>query len=83
MQRRIGCMSTPETPPGHALPADEWVAYLRWACTAVVGSDGPTTLQVVRPGVPRSEAPRKLPPLPGMGRMRAPRARVVSGPFRN
>ena len=81
--RQLGCDALQGYLYGHALPADEWVAYLRWACTAVVGSDGPTTLQVVRPGVPRSEAPRKLPPLPGMGRMRAPRARVVSGPFRN
>ncbi len=26
---------------GHPLPADEWMSYLRWACTAVVGTDGP------------------------------------------
>jgi len=80
--RQLGCEALQGYLYGHALPGDEWLAYLRWACTAVVGTDGPTTLQVVRPGSARSEAPRKLPPLPGMGRMRPPKGRVVVGPFR-
>lgn len=54
-RRRGRCGSSAATPWGISTdtrcpPTSGW-RPLRWACTAVVGSDGPTTLQVVRPGV--------------------------------
>jgi EAL domain-containing protein (putative c-di-GMP-specific phosphodiesterase class I) len=39
--RALGCDDLQGYYYGHALPADEWLGYLRWACSAVVGSDGP------------------------------------------
>jgi diguanylate cyclase (GGDEF)-like protein len=75
---------------GHALPADEWMSYLRWACTAVVGTDGAvSTSRRTRPagygGGPRSgvvDMPRGLPTIPGPALTGVTaRGDVVVGPF--
>jgi diguanylate cyclase (GGDEF)-like protein len=86
--RSLGCDALQGYFYGHALPADEWLAYLRWACTAVIGSDtrpAPTLMAVpgtrgttptrrrrVRPDVPR---------LPGAVVAGEARGRVVNGRF--
>jgi hypothetical protein len=38
----LGCDDLQGFYYGHALPDGEWIGYLRWACTAVVGTDGRT-----------------------------------------
>lgn len=63
--RALGCEALQGYYYGHALPADEWIAYLRWACTAVVGSDGPTALQPVSTSGALQRERRGLPKMPG------------------
>lgn len=89
--RALGCEALQGYFYGHALPADEWLAYLRWACTAVVGTDRPSRPQLahVRPARERRQGkatwsmPVGLPRLPGAALPKRGRARVVVGPFRN
>ncbi len=89
--RALGCEALQGYFYGHALPADEWLAYLRWACTAVVGTDRPSGPQLahVRPATPARQGkatwsmPVDLPRIPGAALPKRGRARVVVGPFRN
>lgn len=73
---------------GHALPGDEWMAYLRWACTAVVGTDGGATPKRPRRRG-RRETARVLELPKAARRMTGPalpsisRGDVVVGRFRN
>ncbi len=67
---------------GHALPDDEWLSYLRWACTAVVGTDVPS-VAVAKPRRRRRESPpADLPVMPGAA-LPAQSGRVVVGRFRS
>ncbi|MEZ5417976.1 MAG: EAL domain-containing protein [Vicinamibacterales bacterium] len=83
--RAAGCDALQGFFYGHALPADEWVAYLRWACTAVVGTDRPRGphLAVARDDADAAPSgmPSDLPRLPGPALPR--RGRVVVGTFRS
>ncbi len=65
---------------GHALPAEEWLSYLRWACSAVVGSDAAAR---VTPTVSsrRANACVTRPRLPGAALAAARAGRIVVGRF--
>lgn len=79
--RALGCEALQGYYYGHALPADEWIAYLRWACTAVVGTDGPTALRnVTTPGAATRRERRGMPKMPGAV---IAGSRVVVGRFRS
>ena len=65
---------------GHALPAEEWMSYLRWACTAVVGTDGPA--RVTAAPRRRRAMPNDLPRIPGAALAAQQPGRVVVGRFR-
>jgi EAL domain-containing protein (putative c-di-GMP-specific phosphodiesterase class I) len=79
--RALGCEALQGYYYGHALPADEWIAYLRWACTAVVGTDGPTALRSVStPGSNTRRERRGMPKMPGAI---IAGSRVVVGRFRS
>ena len=78
--RALGCEALQGYYYGHALPADEWIAYLRWACTAVVGSDGPLTLQPVSSAATTRRERRGMPKMPGAI---VAGHRVVVGRFRS
>lgn len=67
---------------GHALPAEEWMSYLRWACTAVVGTDGPAPASAAPRRRRRSSTPRDLPVMPGAALAAGKAGRVVVGRFR-
>ncbi len=67
---------------GHALPADEWLAYLRWACTAVVGSDGSAPVKAA-PRRRRVSMPNDLPTMPGAALSAQRTGRLVVGRFRS
>jgi diguanylate cyclase (GGDEF)-like protein len=88
--RSLGCDALQGYFYGHALPADEWLAYLRWACTAVVGSDAKPRPQplIGLTGARAGEARRERRPRT-VSRVAAAiaaaanaDARVVSGRFR-
>ncbi len=66
---------------GHALPADEWLAYLRWACTAVVGTDEPSPRATPRRR--RVPMPHDLPTIPGAALWAQHTGRLVVGRFRS
>lgn len=76
--RTLGCHALQGYFYGHALPANEWLAYQRWACTAVVGRDEPPGT----PGRPRRRV-RRLPTLPGAALPASGSGRVVVGRFRS
>lgn len=85
----LGCDDLQGFYYGHALPDDEWLGYLRWACTAVVGTDGRTPAVPVVPGARRrrSGATRftegaGLPGIPGAPRV-TKTGHVVFGRFRS
>ncbi len=65
---------------GHPLPAAEWLAYLRWACTAVVGTDRPAAAPVAPRR--RRAMPNDLPRIPGAALSAQQTGRVVIGRFR-
>lgn len=65
---------------GHALPAGEWLAYLRWACTAVVGTDKPSPNAPLRRR--RVPVPHDLPTIPGAALSAQQTGRLVVGRFR-
>jgi diguanylate cyclase (GGDEF)-like protein len=65
---------------GHPLPAGEWLSYLRWACTAVVGTDGPVR-STASPRVRRGAS--RLPRVPGAALPPPATGRVVVGRFRS
>ncbi|HUU33579.1 MAG TPA: EAL domain-containing protein, partial [Vicinamibacterales bacterium] len=67
---------------GHALPADEWPSYLRWACTAVVGSDGPAPARLAPRSRRRTSRWDDLPGIPGAALPAELTGRVVVGRFR-
>ena len=68
---------------GHPLPAAEWLSYLRWACTAVVGSDGPAPAISAPRRRRRERRPSDLPVMPGAALPSAKTGRVVIGRFRS
>lgn len=85
----LGCDDLQGFYYGHALPDDEWLAYLRWACTAVVGTDGRTAAPVPvlpgasrRRGVTRFSEGKGLPGIPGAPRV-SKSGQVVVGRFRS
>jgi len=89
--RALGCDDLQGYYYGHALPDDEWLGYLRWACTAVVGTDGPAT--AIRVEARRSGKRRRarvvpfregagLPGIPGAPRL-GTSGQVVLGRFRD
>ena len=87
--RALGCDDLQGYYFGHALPDGEWLAYLRWACTAVVGTDQPARPTVVRrvgKRRPTSATPfpdgAGLPGLPGAPRVTGA-GQVVFGRFRD
>ncbi len=85
----LGCDDLQGFYYGHALPDDEWLGYLRWACTAVVGTDGRTPAPVPvtpgarrrRDGVARFPEGAGLPGIPGAPRV-SKSGQVVFGRFR-
>ncbi|MEP7118860.1 MAG: EAL domain-containing protein [Acidobacteriota bacterium] len=68
---------------GYALPADEWMSYLRWACTAVVGTDGPAPAKAAPRSRRRGTTPDDLPLIPGAALPAQRMGRVVVGRFRS
>lgn len=90
--RALGCDDLQGYYYGHALPDGEWLAYLRWACTAVVGSDGATAPTLVpsagRPAKKRRavvapfDSRKGLPGLPGVPRLTRT-GHLVMGRFRD
>ncbi|MGE0813476.1 MAG: putative bifunctional diguanylate cyclase/phosphodiesterase [Vicinamibacterales bacterium] len=76
--RALGCDDLQGYFYGHALPGGEWLAYLRWACTAVVGTDGAAT----PPRPVRRRPAADLPRLPGAALPGRGRGDVVIGSFR-
>ena len=85
----LGCDDLQGFYYGHALPDDEWLAYLRWACTAVVGTDGGTAAPVPvlpgasrRRGMTRVSEGKGLPGIPGAPRV-SKSGQVVFGRFRS
>jgi len=68
---------------GHALPADEWMSYLRWACTAVVGTDGPAPAKAAPRSRRRTSSRDDLAVMPGAALASAQTGRVVVGRFRS
>ena len=68
---------------GHALPSEEWLSYLRWACTAVVGTDGPAPASAKPRSRRRVTMPRDLPVMPGAALAASKSGRVVVGRFRS
>jgi diguanylate cyclase (GGDEF)-like protein len=85
----LGCDDLQGFYYGHALPDDEWLGYLRWACTAVVGTDGRTPPVPVLPaarrrrgGVTRFPDGAGLPGIPGAPRV-SKAGHVVFGRFRS
>lgn len=85
----LGCDDLQGFYYGHALPDDEWLGYLRWACTAVVGTDGRTPTVPVLPGarrrrggVTRFPTGAGLPGIPGAPRV-SKAGHVVFGRFRS
>lgn len=86
----LGCDDLQGFYYGHALPDDEWLGYLRWACTAVVGTDGRTPVASVpvtpgarrrRGGEARFPEGAGLPGIPGAPRV-SKSGQVVFGRFR-
>ncbi len=85
----LGCDDLQGFYYGHALPDGEWIGYLRWACTAVVGTDGRTPAVPVLPGarrrrggVTRFPGSAGLPGIPGAPRV-SKAGHVVFGRFRS
>lgn len=87
----LGCDDLQGFYYGHGLPDDEWLGYLRWACTAVVGTDGRTPTAPVpvlpgarrrRGGVTRFPEGAGLPGIPGAPRL-SKAGHVVFGRFRS
>ncbi len=81
--RALGCDDLQGYYYGHALPDDEWLGYLRWACTAVVGSDGPAGAPSRRRPIPvrrprGGAGPGGAPALPPQ----IPPGHVIVGRFR-
>ncbi|MEZ5290591.1 MAG: EAL domain-containing protein [Vicinamibacterales bacterium] len=76
--RALGCDDLQGYFYGHAMPGGEWLAYLRWACTAVVGTDGPAK----PPRAARRHPAGDLPRLPGPALPGRSRGDVVIGSFR-
>ena len=87
----LGCDDLQGFYYGHALPDTEWLGYLRWACTAVVGTDGRSDAAPVpvlpgarrrRGGVTRFPEGAGLPGIPGAPRV-SKSGQVVFGRFRS
>ena len=81
--RALGCDDLQGFYYGHGLPGDEWLAYLRWACTAVVGTDVAAAPAAARRARKRSSPRRELPVMPGAALPSSRPARVVVGRFRS
>lgn len=80
--RALGCHALQGYFYGHALPAEEWLAYQRWACTAIIGSDGPPVTSGARRRRSRRD-PDAVPRLPGPALPPDLSGRVVVGRFRS